>query len=210
MSSQQRIEPWIQTWSGHALDLLDPQPSQVWLCDIAMSLERMPRFNGHTTFRTWSIAHHSLLVANLVSQADDEDDASRRLAALLHDAHEAYIGDITSPLKMALCDLARAPIVDQISRPIQRVIHGRFGLPATLPLEWRKAIRHADMTALAIEASLFMGPPPRPWMVVLPPVPDDAAEQIEAVDLYFRAGFGFTALVTNAINAMNTTTASNG
>ena len=175
----------------------------IWLCDIAMSLERIPRFNGHTTFRTWSVAHHSLLVANLVDMADagvgEEGEGSLRLAALLHDAHEAYIGDITAPLKVALRRLTGRRIVNDIAEPIQAAIHRRFGLPEELPSAWRRAIHEADLTALAIEAVAFMGPHPRPGGA-RPPVPHDAGDQIEAVDLYFRAGFGFTTLVTGVLN----------
>jgi hypothetical protein len=193
----------MQTWSGHAFDLLAPQPSQIFLCDIAISLERIPRFNAHTTIRTWSVAQHSLLVANLVAEVaialDDEPDPSLRLAALLHDAHEAYTGDITAPLKRAFEQLTGRSIVNDIAEPIQAAIHQRFSLPEELPSAWRRAIHHADMLALAIESAAFMGPHPRPW-VPLPPVPGDAGDYIEAVDLYFRAGFGFTTLVNNAMD----------
>jgi uncharacterized protein len=196
-----QIDPWMQTWSGRAFDLLEPQASQVFLCDIAMSLERIPRFNGHTGHRTWSVAHHSLLVANLLVSEFGEDHPQLRLAALLRDAHEAYIGDLIAPVKSALRTLAGPELPDLLERlekPIQAAIHERFHLPFPLSTKWQTFIKQADMTALGIEAQMFMGPPPRPW-INLPQAADPGGE-VAAVDLYFDAGFGFIALVTRAMD----------
>jgi uncharacterized protein len=201
MSPEQTVAPWMQTWSGCAFDLLEPKASQVFLCDIGMSLERIPRFNGHTGHRTWSVAHHSLLVANLLVSEFGEDHPQLRLAALLQDAHEAYIGDLIAPVKSALRALASPELPDLLERletPILAAIHERFHLPFPLSTKWQKFIKQADMTALGIEAQLFMHPPPRPWINL--PLAADPEGEVAAVDLYFDAGFGFIESVTRAMN----------
>ena len=84
----------MQTYSGVAWNLLNPHFSKIFLCDILTSLERTNRFNGHTR-RPLSVLKHSLLVAKLAS-----DEA--RPWALLHDVHEAYVGDMTTPVAQAI------------------------------------------------------------------------------------------------------------
>jgi hypothetical protein len=84
------------------INLLHPKPSDIRLEDIAYGLAHLPRFNGQTTF-VYSVAHHSMLVAKL-AQRMFGDDATVR-AAFLHDAAEAYIGDVISPVKWALREL---------------------------------------------------------------------------------------------------------
>ena len=70
----------------------DPRPEDINIEDIACSLAQTNRFNGHANFPV-SVAQHSLLVCSLVPH-------SLKLRALLHDAAEAYIGDIVTPMKM--------------------------------------------------------------------------------------------------------------
>jgi len=82
---------WVLTHSGMEFDFADPQPDMICLEDIAFSLAQQPRFNGHTKFH-YSVAQHSILVANLVPDF-------LKLSALFHDAHEAYIGDLVQPFK---------------------------------------------------------------------------------------------------------------
>lgn len=90
---------WIQTRSGEAFDLLNPKPEHVQLEDIVYALSHLCRFNGHTS-RFYSVAEHSLHVCDRVLEAGHP--ARAQLVALLHDAHEAYTGDIASPLKQLL------------------------------------------------------------------------------------------------------------
>lgn len=82
---------WILTQSGQQFDLLRPTASMIKPVDIAHALSRLCRFNGHTRAH-YSVAQHSLIVASLVP-------VEHQLVALLHDAPEAYIGDMTRPLK---------------------------------------------------------------------------------------------------------------
>lgn len=90
---------WMQTYSGIQFDLANPTPEMVNINDIATSLSRQVRFNGHTR-QSINIAQHSLLVADMVLDAGG--DKGMQLAALFHDGHEAYLSDVPSPVKWIL------------------------------------------------------------------------------------------------------------
>lgn len=86
----------IETYSGRFIDPLDPSPAALSLDDIAHALANICRFQGHTR-RHYSVAEHSLYVADLLSLWGHGSPTI--LAGLMHDASEAYIADLTSPLK---------------------------------------------------------------------------------------------------------------
>src|SRR5918994_6288050 len=88
----------INTVSGAHLDLADPDPGAIRLEDIAAALSKVCRFGAQTT-RFYSVAQHAVLVQRLVVEAGRPDLS---LAALHHDSHEAYVGDVTTPLKRML------------------------------------------------------------------------------------------------------------
>lgn len=136
---------WIITASGRRFDLLNPQPDAIAPRDIAFSLAKICRFNGHCTGH-YSVAEHSLRVAELVAP-------EHKLAALLHDATEAYVGDMVSPLKQML------PAYQQIEQRIWHVICDRFGINPTLPEE----VHQADLTMLATERRDLMPAHPDQW-----------------------------------------------
>jgi hypothetical protein len=104
--------------------------------DIARGLGHTCRFNGQCA-EFYSVAQHSILVAELV------EDERLRLPALLHDAAEAYIGDIVTPIKMLL------PFMFWLERRIQRQLWRHFGLEVSAA-DWA-AIKQADLRALATE-----------------------------------------------------------
>lgn len=85
---------WIMTSRGGVFYPLAPRPEDVDIVDIAHALAAVNRFNGHTR-EPYSVAQHSVLV----SYEFDTDDPNVALLALLHDASEAYLGDIPRPLK---------------------------------------------------------------------------------------------------------------
>lgn len=90
----------IETFSGVGFDLLSPKSDDVRLKDIAHSLAHTNRFVGHTG-KGYSVAEHSLWVWLVVS-IEHPDDYALQLEALLHYAPEAYIGDLSGPLKATL------------------------------------------------------------------------------------------------------------
>ncbi len=141
-----KMMPVIQTNSNKAFSFVDPRPGQVCIEDIAHALSLLCRYTGHSN-RFYSVGQHSLLVAHLTPKPF-------KLEALLHDAPEAYIGDISSPLKQLLLDYQR------IEHNVTRVVRGRFNLP---PGE-TPCVKRADTHALAIErASLLPDEPFCAW-----------------------------------------------
>src|SRR5690606_1860687 len=90
---------WILTHSGYKFDLLNPTAAMVHPADIVHALSMICRFNGHCR-RHYSVAQHSLTVVAILALEDRPDD--EKLAGLLHDAPEAYISDLTRPLKQAM------------------------------------------------------------------------------------------------------------
>lgn len=109
----------IETASGSVVDVTNPQPESINIHDIAWALSRMARFAGHTiSSEIWSIGQHSVFTANIIRAAtvnssvrssldeflrhagvETPDLEKAQLYALLHDASEAYLVDIPSPLK---------------------------------------------------------------------------------------------------------------
>jgi 5'-deoxynucleotidase YfbR-like HD superfamily hydrolase len=155
----------LQVASGAVVDLaaLEPDLTDVTLEDVAHSLSRLPRFLGHTRGDTpYSVAQHSCLVMALL-----DDGATRPLeqAAILHDAHEALMGDIPTPLKLALGGAATA-----IEVRLQRAIHRRFHVSVNLIGHY--AVDWADKQALATERAALLAPCRLPWGANLP----DASE----------------------------------
>jgi uncharacterized protein len=146
------VKHWIQTRSGVAFDLANPQPSMVSLHDVAFALSHTNRFSGHAG--AYSVAQHCLLVAAKVREATI--DAELTLAALLHDAAEAYCGDVTSPVKSLLGDHFW-----RIEWPVACAIAQAFGLKPWLLKH--DVITYADMRMLATERRDLMGPPPQEW-----------------------------------------------
>lgn len=87
---------WMRTYTGKRVTPLDLKPEMVDITDIAHALSRIGRFGGHAAGFI-SVASHSMAVTRLV--AEQTDDPRMQLTALLHDASEAYIGDIIRPIK---------------------------------------------------------------------------------------------------------------
>ena len=100
---------------------MDPKPSDMSILDIAHALSNLCRFNGHCQ-RFYSVAEHSVLCSHLTPQ-------EHALEALLHDATEAYCGDMVSPLKRNM------PEFVQLERTIDAAIRMRFGLPKAMSPE---------------------------------------------------------------------------
>lgn len=131
------------TWTyTRSVDLWHPDPDVVDVLDIAHSLSMTCRFGGHCR-EHYSVAEHSLLVMNLAMLAGDQSlTPAESLAALLHDAAEAYVGDLNSELK------ARLPQYRELEDGWLAAIYRRFG--CRIP-ERPDLIHEADMRARGIE-----------------------------------------------------------
>jgi uncharacterized protein len=102
-------DPWVQTYSGVAARLLALRVEDVRIEDIAAQLAKINRYSGATLGAIgYSVAQHSVLCADLVRTWGA--DAVLEREALLHDASEAYYGDITQPVQVALRELHYASV----------------------------------------------------------------------------------------------------
>ena len=143
---------WQRMLSGRRLDLLDPTPMDIEVEDIAHGLAFVARWNGQTRGDwPYSVAEHSLLVEQIYGRFGDPP-ARWRLAALLHDAPEYVIGDMISPVKAAV-----GPGYGELDLRLTAAVHLRFGLPATLPVVVKKAIKLADKVSAWLEAVQIAG-----------------------------------------------------
>lgn len=135
--------PVIRTVSGRDVPLMTFGPEHVALEDIAHALAHQCRWGGHT-WRFYSIAEHSLLVAALVPPA-------HRAYALLHDASEAYLGDVVAPLKRS----SALAGYREIEARVQAAIYRAVGLDANAVPE---TVHAADLVALQIEGRALFDP----------------------------------------------------
>lgn len=111
------------TGTGRMVDLLNPKPEQIDLEDIVVALAGINRWAG-TTGHFFSVASHSLLVGREFLKIRPEATGRELAAALLHDAHEAYTGDITTPLKRVLRLYTGA--LDDLQKRFDAVIFEKF------------------------------------------------------------------------------------
>ena len=115
----------ITTGSGRFFDLLRPEDYDYEINEIATALSHICRYTGHVN-RFYSVAEHSVLVSRLVPD-------NLALCGLLHDASEAFVGDVSSPLKKLLPEYSR------IEEAIQSAIARHWGLPYPFPSEIHEA-----------------------------------------------------------------------
>ena len=137
--------------SGKILDWDHFGPQDFTLDDLAIPLRRLPRFLGHSHL-LWSVAHHSLHCSLLVQGLLDGSESAAQWA-LLHDAHEAFIGDTIRPLAAVLGEDA-CQRLDALRDRIDAVILERFKLQ-NLTERDRSIVREADDMALACELVHF-------------------------------------------------------
>ena len=123
----------MQTYTGRVIDLADFKHEDVCIEDIAHALSCINRYTGHARF-PYSVASHSVHVSRLLKPPND-------LWGLLHDASEAYLGDLSRPLKTLLPDYR------SLESHVMRVIAQRFGLRWPMPSE----VAIADDIALMTE-----------------------------------------------------------
>jgi hypothetical protein len=146
-NADMKAKGYFSTPSGHDAFVHAPEESFINISDIALSLSRVARWGGRTRVEElcYSVAEHSVMVSHLCKP-------EHALIGLLHDATEAYIGDIISPLKK---------IIGREYLPIEvkwaKEIGSRFGLGdklAFLPVD----VQCADLIALEVERHDIMKP----------------------------------------------------
>jgi len=136
--------PYLQTVSGRWVNPFDPDPEQLDAGDIARALANQCRFGGHSRV-FYSVAQHSVIVSELVERRGG--DAEDAFAALMHDATEAYLGDMPHPLKH------RSPLgaaFRAAEEQLERAIRDRFRIRPNMA-----EIKRADRALLATERRAF-------------------------------------------------------
>jgi uncharacterized protein len=138
--------PYLQTVSGRWVNPFDPDPDQLDAGDIARALANQCRFGGHSRV-FYSVAQHSVIVSELVEQRGG--DAEDVFAALMHDASEAYLGDMPHPIKHRSSLGAAFKAAED---HLEAALRERFRINADVP-----EIKRADRALLATERRAFSG-----------------------------------------------------
>ena len=158
------------TAGGNTINLLELMPEDLSADVIADALAKTNRFTGRTP-EPWPVAMHSVLVEQLCPP-------DLRPWALLHDAHEAIIGDITSPAVDFIASVARIPNLHEglaaAKGRIDRAIGGAWGVAVR---SVHHDLRRADRIALQAEAIEFLGAQP----VLFDPNDDDDIDRALAI-----------------------------
>lgn len=132
-------EYWIQTFTGKKVNLLNPTEDMICIEDIAHHLSQVNRFAGACKF-PYSVAYHSIMVC---------DKASKhfKLDALLHEAEEAYVGDLTTQLKNAL----GREMWNKLVEPLGKVICRKFDVIDRTSLLYEPNIKAIDVRMVNTE-----------------------------------------------------------
>ncbi len=148
----ERKGDWIQTYTSGRFYMIDPRPEEVKIEDIAHALALVNRYNGHSK-EPISVAQHSVLVSRAI-------EPEHAILGLFHDAHEAYCGDWSRPLKVCFPpDVKR--FIDNMIYGIDWVVFKKFGVSATA--EASASLKRADDAVLATESRSFMSPLDPGW-----------------------------------------------
>lgn len=156
---------WIETTLFNKFYFVNPDPLVIDLYDIAQALGHLARFNGHykPEIAFYSVAEHCYLLAEY---ANLKWGPAAGLEALLHDAAEAYVGDLTRPFKNTV------PAVKVIEDNVEKAVRKRFELAEVKP-DW---MRKLDHQMLATERLHVKGKSTLPW----------AGEDVDTLPMSFR------------------------
>lgn len=153
---------WFLTYSGRKFYPVDPRPEEICIEDIAHHLSLVCRFGG-AVVEFYSVAQHSLIV----------EEIKPGLQSLLHDATEAYMGDMVRPLKLSMPEYRAA------EQNLWRVVCEKFALNPEMDCE----LKRADNVALVTEMRDLLQKSDYPWSIreqplerKITPMPPKAAE----------------------------------
>lgn len=143
----------IRTYSGELIDLIDPDTRLIRLEDIAQGLGNLCRFTGQCS-AFYSVAEHACLVSERLRRWNA--DVPTQLMGLHHDDAEAYLGDVTTPLKDHLEEYSE----------YESEMMGEIEIALDLPVQvdWI-AIHRADKWAVSVESSRLLTHTIRPHLI---------------------------------------------
>lgn len=161
-----KIDPYILTISGNHFDYVEMDYNVLNIEEIAHALANTCRFGGHCR-EYYSVAQHSVLVARYVPV-----DLARD--ALFHDAAEAYLGDMPTPLKQLLPDYKA--MTDRVEYWIQK----KLGINIEHP-----EIKKADLQVLGMEKRDLMPHDDTTWAILNDlEIPEEVITPMDPVDAY--------------------------
>lgn len=140
----------IATRGGKYFDFREMDPTSISIADIGHALGNLCRFTGHS-LEFYSVGQHSVLASYMVPR-------EYALEALLHDAHEAYIGDASSPLKACLPDYST------LENCVAAAVRKAFRLPSTTS----DVVKETDLALLWFEQRLVVNNWDQ-WSIPTPP-----------------------------------------
>ena len=143
---EERKGKYMETYTGEFFYPVDPRIEEVNIEDIAHGLSLICRFGGQCKY-FYSVAQHCLNVRNDLKEQNYDEVI--QLYGLLHDASEAYISDIVSPLKPEL------PDYKLYEKKIEEAIFNRFGLDYP-DEEIHEIIKRSDIDVFCNEALVLM------------------------------------------------------
>lgn len=143
---------WMQLSSGKRFFPLDPRPEDVDPTDIGHALSQICRYGGHTK-RFYSVAEHTVIVSKWLAVQGESPEL--QLRGLLHDAAEAYVGDMVRPLKHHMPEYRRLEdrVLDVIGETFE------LGQLSVLP----QRVREADNRILLDERARLLSSPTHAW-----------------------------------------------
>jgi hypothetical protein len=156
---------WMLTATGATVDLEWVAASSISLLDIAHHLAQINRFTGACS-RPYSVAEHSLLVVEIMERELGIRSPHALLAGLLHDAHEAYTTDLSTPMKQVL-----GAGWSRTEARIAQAVRDRFGVNSASAAAFAD-VHRADYRALATERAQLLPPGGPDWPIIAgyPPV----------------------------------------
>lgn len=181
---------WIQTRKGRKFDLCNPRAKDIDPEEVAYALARINRFTGHAnTYHPlglgYTVAQHCVLCSWAVADLLPENhkgtvyETAVCLEALVHDAGEAYTGDVSAPLKVAMrrqkpWDRFQEPLsdFDYIEADVWKAVAERF----KVPVEANPLVKVTDLRLLQTEARSFMAPMHPEWTSPVRPFDFDICE----------------------------------
>lgn len=174
MDPQREGMDWFITFTGRRFFPLEPHAADVDLLDVAHALSLICRFGGHCS-RHYSVAQHSVHVSRLVP-------AALAMQGLMHDAAEAYLGDVIRPVKRHVGGY------DLLEARVMLAVRERFNLPVLTTPE-RAEVKRADNVALVTERRDLVAPHVWKWRedelgVAADPEPIVALEPAAAESLF--------------------------
>lgn len=148
-------ETWIQTYTGRRFNPTNPVVEAICIEDIAHALSMQCRFSGHVK-EFYSVANHCILASYLCDTKD-------KLHGLLHDASEAYLVDIPSPIKRS----GQFNNYLEFEKRMEAALAKKFGIAESMPT----SVKLVDELLLVTEARDLMSTKTHKWSNNAKPLP---------------------------------------